>query len=576
MKKRILRKFVSVVFFISFFMTPVSSQVVNSMQVIQAGHWIYDALTALCNRAGEVSMAQNAPLTVAELKYVLDGIDVEKLDSSDIVLHEKISAFLDERESFFASKGFNAVVNPFVNPEFYYKSNPEIDWTFDYYLEDYALGLNVGTGVGDIFYADFTPVLGKNHYSVQKDSNFSNIITERNEFEAALTRKCFAALGYGDRDWGLNLTVGKEGLALGRSLTGSVIYNSTFETDFFAQLNAYTENFRFQLDTVQLNRNTFFYFHNIEVRLFDILKVAFLEGTLQNKEFELRYLNPFYMLHNFFTYDDFHGTDNYELYYRANTASYMGIQAEIVPVSGLRIYALYAQNELQGASELTNDFGRSFPDSIGLQIGAELTLPSLKSIGWWHGTVEGIYTSPFMYMKQHPDWSFGVNRTTDFIFFDHCYDVWSWTGSPFGPDCLGAFAGIEYTDYDRLSLGASYSFVAHGENSASTLSDPSNKKTVTKGDGTTESIYVYYPQVAWKWAETQEEKDAAIKRARDPNLTGTVEYTNRVQFDGSYRLNKSVSFTGRMSFSVAFNCGNKAGNTQFGVELGAGCKVKVF
>ena len=55
---------------------------------------------------------------------------------------------------------------------------------------------------------------------------------------------------------------------------------------------------------------------------------------------------------------------------------------------------MYAQNEIQSEIEKSSFNGNAMPDSLGGQLGMELTIPDNRHNGWWIVTLEGIYTTP--------------------------------------------------------------------------------------------------------------------------------------------------------------------------------------
>ena len=121
----------------------------NSTQVIKSGHWIYDDLEALCMEAKTEYFFETQPMSIGEMKFYFKRIPYEKLSDSGKVLYEKVKAFLNKNEDFFPEQEVRLFGNIKVNPEFYYKSNKDINWSFDYYITDFFITITVIFGFSD-------------------------------------------------------------------------------------------------------------------------------------------------------------------------------------------------------------------------------------------------------------------------------------------------------------------------------------------------------------------------------------------------------------------------------------------
>ena len=160
---------------------------------------------------------------------------------------------------------------------------------------------------------------------------------------------------------------------------------------------------------------------------------------------------------------------------------------EYIPVRNLRLYGIYNQIEIQSYWERDNYWGRYYPDSIGLQIGADYTLifPDFSKL-----KIEGefIYNSPYMYIKQTPSSSlYRVRRDMQ----TH-QRVYSWIGSPYGPDCMGGELKFTYDRNKKWKAELGYSFIAKGEHDFSIF-----ERTVIDPESGAE-YYDYYPSVKYK------------------------------------------------------------------------------
>ena len=605
MKKKIF-VFFSFIFSLNAFAKNFSSQ-----QLIQSGHWVYDALSVLNSEQKLTSFAVNAPMTCAELKLYFSYIDYNLLSDGSKKIYDKVSDFLKIEKPFFSFKGGFASVNLESNPTFFYKSNPDLDWSFltdytgkiqgspksfnkenfyavtkDYsgeegvildFAKTYAPSSNyfqVGTkpfisadvnlGWGEVIHLNAVPSFSKNFWGMNDPYNFVNMPYEPDQIEFFQPFLAYASLGYVFDSWGFNVNCSRQGFQVGKTLTGSVIYNSTFQTDFFLQFNLYNRYLKYNMDVVQVSKNRYMYLHSLDIiPYFKWLKVGILEGTFVNDSFEMRFLNPLMFMHSHGAWSDNLTKQESHWLSEANICQYMGIQAEIVPCKNMRLYALYAQNELQSEAEKSSLHGKCLPDSFGIQLGIEYSKTD-KSGGYWFSALEGIYTSPFLYIKQGSLWSLYSSR------FDMqkngSVPICSWIGSPFGPDAIGAKAVLRYERPCKWNLEAGYLFVAHGTNSFGLFS---SKVLI---DGVEYSAY--YPSVLRSMGLISDKE--AIDMARTLNLTGIIQYTNQIELNGKYFLNEHVSFNSKIVYSFVFNNKNQEGVFAHGIELSVGSELKLF
>lgn len=597
----------SVLFFLVAGFFRIFSDVYSSQQLIPADHWIYDALFVLNNEQKRTSLATTAPLSVNELENYFDLIDFEKLSDSGKLIYQKMSVFFSERKKTFDMGTCFAAFNFNFNPVFYYKSNPDLDWSFatDYtghvnqggtfqnfdttnsreitkrtnnLMNDYGAAssyqfsdaakpvveLPLWLGWGDLFLIHTTPMAGKNFWAVSKDYNWSNIPLGSSDIEFLWPETAYFSTGKSFNGWGFNFNLNRQGLQIGKTQTGSIIYNSTFQTNFYAQLNLYAPRLKYNLDVVEISKNKYMYLHHIEARpYFNWIRLSCIEGMLIQEPFELRFLNPLMIMHSFGAWDEYK-TDDENFYYdgEAHVAAYMGIQVEITPVKNLRIYFLYSQNEIQSEAEQGSAGGKAMPDSLGGQLGFELTVP--KGNGWWTGGFEGVYTTPFLYVKQGADWSLYSERYD--MQENGKFPICSWIGTPFGPDAIGVQLKAGYKNLEKYKWEVAGLFLAHGSNGFGIFNN------VTEEGG--QEYYAYYPSVLRVLGLLSVEDSARI--ARDYKLSGTVSFTTQFSLKGEYRFNDHFSVNGQAIYKMVMNNKNVEGDFDQGAEVILGFRSNLF
>lgn len=545
------------------------SQVINDTQIIKSGHWIYDAMCSLAMEDEIMGFTQNTPISVGELRYYFSDINRQKLSEAGKILYDSVEDFLFNEKNLLNKDDFKVSANIIVSPELYYKSNDDIDWSFNYFYKNNPVALPFDIGFSDFYSFGAEFFLGKNYDASNSNNNFTNIPYDFDQFEFNFPRFAYGNLGYSNEKWGINATLGNEKLTVGKTKTGSIILNDTFENDAYFQLDIFNHYAKYTMNIQEIDHSTFMYWHQIDVRFFNKFKLTALEGALINNPFEIRFLVPTKVYHSYSfwkQYDEL-TNENYDKYYNeANCCSYLGVAAEYIPVKNIRLYFLYSMNEIQLPNEWVYKY-LSYPDSFGIQLGTDIQVPS-KYDGFWKGGIEFTYAVPFLYIKQSPDWSLYRSRQ-DMITWNY---INSWIGTPFGPDTFAVNIDFSFTKLNKWKTGVNYLFKIHGENGFNLF----NKAEYYNEEL---QIWEYYPYVKYIKAEDCND-EAGMTEAHDEGrnmwMTGTCEYLNRLSVWGEYTVNNHFSVYGNFNYSFIFN--NKNINERFenGIELTAGGSWSLF
>lgn len=554
----------------------------NSTQVIQSGHWVYDDLYTICAETRQTQFLENQPLTVGELKFYLRQIPYENLSFQGKVLYDKVKAFLTKSDDFFPEQELRFYINPRANPEFYYKSNPDIDWSFNYNYKNFLLTVPIIIGFSDYITIEPDVFIGKNYIASKDPYNFTNIPYGGGQFEFMTPRFAYGSTGITFDNWGVNFHVGKEQMQIGTAQLGSIIYNKTFETDAYFQLNVFSKWLKYTMNVVQVCNSKFFYTHELDFRVFRNLRLAVIEGSLLNSSFELRYLNPFMFMHQFGSWIDYGDklTDAEKtIYTEGHFCAYLAFALEYVPVNNVRIYAMYSQNEILDLGGDRSDAALSVPDSLGGQLGVEVNIP--LDFGYIKAYTEAVYTSPYLYIKQSPNWSL-IRERNDMLTGQKVY---SWMGLPYGPDCFAVKAGTNLYTSEKWSCGISYLFKMHGENYPSIFKNKIHVKNIgteeepeyiTTDDEDDEEIYGYYPSVEYHTADNDDECIEAKNKGRYMWITGTPEISNQIAINGSYNFLTNLQVYGQLAYTFVYNTSNQPGKISHGVEIALGMEYRLL
>ncbi|WP_192807769.1 hypothetical protein [Treponema sp. JC4] len=580
-----------VVFLMTKVLLPLASQGYGSQQLVPAGHWVYDSLSALCLETKFLSIADNAPLSVKEIKFYLSCIDYDSLSYGGKVLYDKTLEYLNQHKFAINLKPVKIGLNLNLNPTVLARTNDNIEWSMatDYtgkeneYKDGYAVEssytgndftnplavIPVTFDIDDKFIIETQFSLGPSQFGLLKDSYLNhNLRYDLSQYDFYTPKVANASFTHVfDSGWGFNLHVARSGLQIGNTSTGSIIYNSTFDTNVYFHTEIFSRQFKYEMNVIEVNHSDneekFMYLHSMEVIPWKWLKIGFLEGTLINGGFSLRYMNPLMILHSFGTWTELNTEWEEKVYGEAHTCAYMGLSLEILPCRNTRIYVLYSQDEIQPPNELTSDNGKSVPDGWGYQAGVEVKIPEEHG-GWYAAGIEAIYTTPFLYIKQAKEWSLYSYRYN--MQSNGDTPLCSWIGTPFGPDAIGFQAKFGYTMPKKWNAEADYLFVAHGTHSFGIFSQYADD-----GEGTYNS---YYPAV--KFRNGLYSAEDAEKEARDFRLTGTVQFTNQLAVKGSYSFNDHITAKAQLMYQFVFNNNNKSGNFQQGMEIALALNCSLF
>lgn len=560
-----MKKKISITLFAFLSISFLFSQVVNDSQLLKSDNWIYSAMETLALDSQTPVFFDTRPMSVGEIKYCLSQFDYEKLSESGKILYQQVQKYLNTTKYL----GKNSQLGMFpddsitrlsvglnLNPEFYARTNKNIPTTINYFYKDWSFTLPAIFGISDYVTIQFDYFRGKNYESSRDPDAYTNYPLEDKESEYEYPRFAYGNASAVFDKWGFSATIGKEGYSIGETKLGSIIYNSTFETDAYSVLSAYAPNFKYNLIFSQVDYKKFLYFHNFNFKFFDNLKIGFTEGCLRNGPIELRFLNPAMILHSFYSAYTY-AEDTQEKYDLGNHyCSYMGITVDYYPIENLRLYALWAQTEMQLKGELSSSHGKMLPDGYGLQAGIDLTLPA-RDVGFFDFNIEGIYTTPYLYVKQSPEWSMIKFRKD----VKHSDDVISWLGTPYGPDAIVLTVNGKYTEAQKFSVGIENLFAMKGEVDGNTLLTTDVSKYESSGQ-----LYPsYYPSVAHSLGQLSESE--AISKARDKSLSGIIQYRNDIIISGEYYFSSKIRASAEGIYTLIFNNNHKENDFQQGFEL---------
>lgn len=572
-----MKRYLSICF-ILFSTMFLSAQVLNDSQILKNNHWVYESLNKISKEQQVSYFIENSMLSIGEIKFYFEQINFEQLSESGKKTYRELENFLYSRTNLITSLNnlvdknimddsavqFN--LNVIFNPELYYKSNPDIDWSFTYNYRDNFVTAPVSFGFANIIAVENNIFFGKSFMAASKSDNFTNLpYTLSGDYEFLFNKFAYGSIGYNFNKWGFNIHIGKQGYSVGNTKLNSIFYSDKFETDGYFLLDLYSKSLKYNLSISQVDFSKYLYIHQLEIILFDKIKLAVMEGSHVVAPLELRFINPFLFMHQMSAWHDYNNRDAKLPYEEEKFCAYFGWYFETNLIKNTRIYALYAQNEIQSQFERVGS-GKFYPDSYALQIGVDTSIPS-RFDGYWNINFEGVYTSPYMYIKHTPEASLYRVRT-DNITSD---SIKTWLGSPFGPDNISLYFDFGFNKLSKWTINFGYLMSMKGEIDFNTL----DSKTDYNGDDFDKgSYYNYYPAVAYKLKS--EPEDDLERKALNMFPSGIVQYTNRFMLNGEYTLNHFIKFDSQILYSVVVNTNHKKDQRDQGIELSFSMTYNIF
>lgn len=537
----------------------------GAQELVESGHWIYDSLTALSLESGILNFSGTAPLSIAQIKLILDELDYDSLSESGRADYDRILRYCDENPlALVFSDILTLGAEPEINLEGFYKTNSDIGWVWDRYSRGHFIDAPVSITAGDYVTMKMDVFLGQNKGASLHNYNYTNVLYDVDDFDINFPDTGYLATGLMlTKKTGVKFDIGRGVHSVGRTLTGSMIWSDYLTGASYARLEIFSPNFKYTGGITQFNVDKYFYHHQMDVRLFKKFQVSFVEGLLVYAPMELRYMNPWTIFHGFAAWRDYDPSDNDP---ESNTCDYFGINFQFTPVKNTRFYGLFAMTQYQTPYETSNYGDSPTPNGLGFQGGNETYIPAGR--GRFHFAVEGSWADPYLYIKESPNWSmvrtYSENMGDKAIFYE-------WLGSPFGPDTISGELTLGYEVPDKWSLDFVYLYMARGEQSGTSVFD-----NIKWGGQRTEFDTAENSDDLKSWAYPDKSQSDWKEKRDSASPSGTPEFVNRISLRGTYRFNRNVKMTFQPSYVVILNRGHEHGEKAFGFEIAGALSISLF
>jgi hypothetical protein len=388
---------------------------------------VFEAITYLYIDQGFALPSTSGPWSEAELQFMLERIDPSQLSASMKEAYDYATETLQQKPEI-ESKGVDFSWNFDANLEGYAHTNTEDflgrdTWIRGFMDQKPLLSIALETWPVNNFYGYSEFTIGNNKTLTVNEfgstSIASNLIilppADLKDLDFNMPYRAFVAAG-GDHwtfqlgrdrmNWGAgttgNLMLG-DNLTyhnMGRFTTFGEKYKYTFVTSFFPHASSYMNP-----DFDPSNSSTYntiegknqgelitginlFMAHRLEWRLFqDKIGLAVTESIMYqstDNTFDLRFLNPSMIYHNY--------------YIRSNANSLLGLELDYTPIPGLNVYAQAVVDEFSLPGEpVPSETESNYPPSFGYLAGVQYVTSISDLIGT--ASIEFAHTDPFLYLR---------------------------------------------------------------------------------------------------------------------------------------------------------------------------------
>lgn len=495
-----------IVFFSILFLLTVSINAVNIHKQYTSQSEEYNEVVDLCILAGVALPSSMTPVSGVELIMALERIDYNTLSLQLKEKYDKVYSKLTTPDTLLNLDVFKANTAPSIGLELYAQTanDPWLssnDWTNPYRNRLKLLEVPVEIGISDYFYGNvipevsvqFTQPRGTNR---EGDSAFNSLFSTNiniwDGMQKSMPLTAEAVIGTEH----LHLYIGRNRQSLGSGYTGNLMLGDNFIYQDFGKFSIHTNYFTYNLsltvfdtqkdtamdsynpyDSTRLNstsfngKKQFRVINNYQINLFNKVSFYLNFGTLFDSDFDIRMLNPFYIMHNLFNYTSFGGNDyGNGTAVEANNHFSLAVSYPFLPGWSMYFEAMIDQFQLMGETSSTEI---EPPNAFGLLL--NFTNETLLGDGILKSHIEAVYTTPNLYLNEkyidengnishnyNPDSKYYWNQDLILGYNTWWGDDLSYSGYIEGPDSLVLQIGTNY-EKNNWSLGGSFTYKIHGQ-----------------------------------------------------------------------------------------------------------------
>ena len=424
----------------------------QNQRILPLSSSVYAETDALYLMQGRAAPSSSRPWTVSEARMILERIDARFLNQREKKLYDAIDLEINKPLRFLPEDNFSFDITLDLAFEAYAHTNVDDfslgeDWVYGYEERQPPVKISFEAGLFSWFYfftdmqysrnrynekdsfrsvADLTETIGAetsfsyNYFFPWKSWAYgspviTNIPVDLDEFDFDWPKRANMAVG-GDH-W--NLSMAMDNIQWGRGHSGNFVIDSHRDYDEYVRFTAFSDRFKYEwLNVFYPVTGTegvfkFFMAHRLEFVILPSLVFVVSEDVMcRSEDFNLRYLNPAFIYHQWYDRSVFNSLAHMEL--------------DFVPSRGYRLYSQFVIDQIEAPWESGYE-----PGAWGILAGIEHVRPAYS--GFLTLSIEGAYTSPLLYRRDLVDYitlsAVNVNGASRNVKIDY-------TGYPYGGDAM--------------------------------------------------------------------------------------------------------------------------------------------
>ena len=464
----------------------------NNAIVFDPEDSVYEDMDALYSEAFLVRPSTKRPWSEAEVRMMLERVDVTSLGEYGMELYRKIEDKINSGLRWNWGEDLGVNVGFETTAEMYAHTNgddftTEYDWERTYDERKSFLRLLVELTSGDGFYTTSDLHFRHNrvdrldtftHYSTSEGGRLSSdgyvgsyklsspdlyFISRSNQFASTFMTNIFfdtthfsfiwprrCVFSFGGEKW--NFSVSRDRLELGNAYFSSLLVDDHTFSDY-ARLSFFSNYFKYDFVMLFLNsivepgependESRVYLIHTLEFRVLDRVSFTLSENVMYKySTLDFEYLNPSFIYHNL---------NNRSMF---NALAYLDVNVLIT--KGFEFYGQLAIDQAQAPNEDDSQTS-SYGITGGLQYTRNFTRGSLRLYA------EYTKTTPMLYRRDKVDFirNTRYNAINGTAYFVNCFD---YVGFTYGGDCRMLELNAKYTSTQNWDITLFSRFVQKGE-----------------------------------------------------------------------------------------------------------------
>ena len=572
--KKLLSALLILIFIVSF---PLAA---NNQEYYPVGSMLWQTVNQLCHTAGVTGPSSNGPVTADEILIALRR--AEKVLGEDNSLIQECKTKLSGDNAVYAD-GFGTInLSGTISPEVYFQTAKPFGETTSDFLYDIdgdwfiknsretnaPIWVTLENSIGNILYSRFVLEV-EQAISKEGDENpIWNRYFHSQFFETTIFRNFPRDAGISIGSSGLNLIIARNRVSLGEGYTGNTAVGDNYDYQEFMKAGFYTEHtsVHINITTFDSSRQTFLNGEKqyegltepwslissrfsgyrelrhsavYELTLFSNFRItgSFITLLDTTTAFDIRYLNPFMIIHNYFNYKE-------ETILEANNL--VSVDLSWAVGKKWNLYLQWTMDQLQLASEVdreTEEFGYVSPNAFGALF--NISYSDIVKDGLMNIYAETVYNMPGMYLntkcydekgnvtnKKNGNYCFSQDYLVGYKRTECDYDDIAYGGYIYGGDSLVFALGGSYVVPSSFSIKGSLFYMAHGE----------------KGRGDKKENYTL---------DGIDDEESLWRLS----LYGVIEHTFALKAEGTVKILDYMSLSLGAAYSYRWNFRNNPGST---------------